>query len=194
MAPGEIGFSPNGRQVIVTTKNSGSHIDVFAVGLFGRLSSPVVNASSTPVPFSFNFSAGGSLVVAEAGASSVSTYVLNQNGTLTPQSSLADSQAALCWITADRGVDYVANAGSANLSAYRVGPGGSLSLVGTTGIVGTTGAGPIDMAASANGQYLYAEAGGAGSIGEFSVNADGSLTSVGTFSGLNPGIEGIATS
>ena len=193
MGPGDVGFTPSGRQLIVTTKDSTSDIDVFAVGPFGHLSAPVENASSTPVPFAFVFAPDGSLVVAEAGASTVSTYVVNSNGTLTAEHSLADGQAALCWITNARGVDYVANAGSNNLSAYRELPGGGLSLVGTTGVVASTGAGPIDMAASPNGQYLYAEAGGAGMVDEYGVNPDGTLTSIGSVT-VTPGFEGIAVS
>lgn len=73
-----------------------------------------------------------------------------------------------------------------------MGSGGSLSLVGTTGVVASTGAGPIDMAASWNGQYLFAEAGGAGAVDEFSVNSDGTLTFIGSVTVI-PGIEGIAT-
>ena len=42
--PGQVAFSPNGSQLIVTTKASGNAIDVFGVGRFGELSpSPVVN-------------------------------------------------------------------------------------------------------------------------------------------------------
>jgi 6-phosphogluconolactonase (cycloisomerase 2 family) len=193
MGPGEVGFTPSGRQLIVTTKASGSDIDVFSVGVFGSLSAPVLNPSSTPVPFSFVFSPDGSLVVAEAGTSSVSTYVVNSDGTLSAESSLTDGQAALCWITTAKDTYYVANAGSNSLSAYRVGPGGSLQLVGTTGIVASTGAGPIDMAASPHGQYLYAEAGGAGAVDEFAVNANGTLRVIGSVT-ITPGIEGIATS
>ncbi len=193
MGPGQVGFTPDGGQLIVTTKASGSDIDVFSVGPFGSLSAPVVNASSSPVPFSFVFAPDGSLVVAEALHSTVSTYVVNPNGTLSTESSLADGQAALCWITTAKGIDYVANAGSNNLSAYRVGPGGSLSLVGSTGVVATTGAGPIDMAASPDGQYLYAEAGGAGAVDEFAVKSNGTLGSIGSVT-VTPGIEGIATS
>jgi 6-phosphogluconolactonase (cycloisomerase 2 family) len=194
MGPGDIGFSPNGRQIIVTTKNSNSDIDVFQVGWLGSLSAPVVNASAAPVPFAFTFAPSGSLVVAEAGASTVSTYILNPNGSLTTESSLGDGQAALCWITPASGFDFVANAGSNDLSAYSVGAGGSLTLAGTsTGVVATTGAGPIDMAASPGGRFLYSEQGGAGAIGEYAVNPDGTLTSLGSVTGLNPGLEGIAT-
>jgi len=192
MGPGDIGFTPDGRQLIVTTKASGSEIDVFSIGFFGYLSKPVVNPSTTPVPFSFAFGPGGTLVVAEAADSAVSTYRVNPDGTLTGLSSLADGQAALCWITPARGIDYVANAGSNNLSGYRVGNGGSLSLVGSGGVVAGTDAGPIDMAASPDGRYLYAQAGGAGAIDEFAVDSGGGLAPIGSVTGLGAGIEGIA--
>jgi 6-phosphogluconolactonase (cycloisomerase 2 family) len=189
MSPGDIGFSPDGHHLIVTTKASGSDIDVFSVGFFGTLSTPVVNASTTPVPFAFTWGPGGSLVVAEALNSAVSTYTVNANGTLTAGSSVVDGQAALCWITPASGVDYVANAGSGTLSAYQVGQGGSLSLLG---VEATTEAGPIDMAASPDGHYLYSEDGGAGAVDGFAVNPGGSLTSIGNVEGLGSGIEGIA--
>src|SRR5262245_9599141 len=83
-APGQVGFTPDGRHVIVTTKVSGSTIDVFDVGPDGRLStSPVVNPSATPVPFAFTFAPGGRLVAGEAGASAVTTYAVQSNGMLT---------------------------------------------------------------------------------------------------------------
>src|SRR5436853_1260664 len=74
-SPGQVGFTPDGQQLIVTTKASGSMIDVFGVGENGRLSAaPVVNSSATPVPFAFTFAPSGRLVTGEAGASSVTTY------------------------------------------------------------------------------------------------------------------------
>lgn len=106
---------------------------------------------------------------------------------------LGDGQAALCWVTSADGFYYVANAGSNTLSAYTVAASGMLSLVGSTGVVATTDAGPIDMAVSASGPYLYGEAGGAGAIDEFRVNSDGSLSPLGSVAGLGAGIDGIAT-
>lgn len=79
------------------------------------------------------------------------------------------------------------------MSAYSVAPNGTPSLVGATGIVGMTDAGPIDMAASTDGSTLYVEAGGAGAVDEFHVNAGGSLSDLGSVAGLGAGIEGIAT-
>ncbi|MFZ0665556.1 MAG: hypothetical protein WAM97_07355 [Acidimicrobiales bacterium] len=193
MGPGEIGFTPSGGQLIVTTKASTSDIDVFSVGRHGQLSAPVANASTTPVPFSFTWGPNGQLVVAEAKTSNVSTYLVNSNGTLTAESTLTDGQAALCWITEASGFDFVANAGSNSLSAYQVSSTGGLSLVGSTGVVASTDTGPIDIAATPGGRYIYSEDGGAGAVDEFAVNSNGTLTAIGTVEDLGAGIEGIAT-
>ena len=48
------------------------------------------------------------------------------------------------------------------------------------------------MAASADGSTLYVEAGAAGTVDELHVNADGSLSDLGSVAGLGTGIEGIA--
>src|SRR2546423_10826663 len=82
-SPGQIGFTPDGQQVLMTTKASESTIDVFQVGANGRLSAtPVANASATPVPFAFTFTPTGRLAVGEAGASTLSTYAIQSDGTL----------------------------------------------------------------------------------------------------------------
>ena len=94
MSPGEIGFSPNGPELIVTTKGSMSSIDVFGVAPGGQLSAaPVVTPDTGNVPFSFVFSPSGQLVVAEADVSAVHTFTLGAGGTLTSLASLADAQA-----------------------------------------------------------------------------------------------------
>ena len=92
-SPGMVGFTPDGRHLIVTTKASGSMIDVFDVGPWGKLgSAPVMNASATPVPFAFSFDRRGRLVVVEAGLSTVSTYRINHDDTLTTIGSAPDGQ------------------------------------------------------------------------------------------------------
>lgn len=64
---GQVGYSPNGQFLVVTTKNSSSSYDVFTVGQNGALSSsPTVTPSTNAVPFSFNFDAHGHLVAVEA--------------------------------------------------------------------------------------------------------------------------------
>ncbi len=68
---------------------------------------------------------------------------------------------------------------------------GTPSLVAP--VAATTGAGSIDLTASANGKYLYAEAGaGGGTVFEFQINADGSLSPIGSVPGLGADIQGIA--
>jgi hypothetical protein len=95
--PGQIAFSPDGSQLIVTTKANGNDIDVFQVGWFGHLSpSPVVNAEPGAVPFAVSFDAAGHLVVAEAGPNALATFTLNPGGTVTPIEAVGTGQAATC--------------------------------------------------------------------------------------------------
>ncbi len=194
-SPGQIGFSPNGSELIVTTKASTSSFDVFTVNAAGLLSAtPTVTANPGNVPFSFTFSPSGQLVTAEAANSTVHTYMLGSGGSLTSLSaSVPDGQSALCWITPVGGYFYVANAGSNNVSAYSVASDGTPSLVDTTGVVATTDAGAIDMVASADGSTLYVEAGAAGAVDEFHINPNGSLSDLGSVAGLGAGIEGVAS-
>ena len=97
---GQIGFTPDGAHLIVTTKASSSSYDVFNVSARGSLSaSPVVTTSASPVPFAFSFDTAGHLVGVEAATSKVSTYTVNADGTLTSLGSVADGATALCWIT-----------------------------------------------------------------------------------------------
>jgi 6-phosphogluconolactonase (cycloisomerase 2 family) len=194
-SPGQVGFTPDGRKLIVTTKASGSTIDVFDVRRDGRLSDTAVeNPSATPVPFAFTFDPSGRLVMGEAGASSVTTYTINANRTLSNPQSQSDGQVALCWIVEARGFYYVSNTGSNNLSGYRIDGNGRPTLIGPTGVVATTEEGPIDMATAAGGRFLYAQTGTGGTVDEFRVRDDGTLMRLGNVAGLPVGQEGIAAS
>jgi hypothetical protein len=194
-SPGQVGFAPGGSELIVTTKASTSSLDVFSVTPAGVPSTtPTVTADPGNVPFAFTFSPSGQLVVAEAGPSALHTFTLGAGGSLTSSSaSVTDGQNALCWVTAVGADYYVDNAGSNTVSAYTVTANGTPSLVGTTGIAASTDNGPIDLTASTDGSTLYIEAGGAGAVDEFHLNPGGSLTSLGSVTGLGAGIEGIAT-
>lgn len=191
MSPGQVGFTPDGGKLIVTTKASGSMIDVFAVGPDGRLSAaPVANPSATPVPFAFTFDPAGRLVSGEAGLSSVTTYVIQPGGTLTAPKSQSDGQVALCWILQVQGFYFVSNTGSNNVSSFTIDGSGQPSLVAA--VAATTNPGPIDLASS--GSFLYVETGVNGTVDAFHVGSDGSLASIGVVDDLPPGIEGIAAS
>jgi 6-phosphogluconolactonase (cycloisomerase 2 family) len=195
-APGQVGFTPDGRQLIVTTKASGNTIDVFRVGPDGRLSAtPVRNPAATPVPFAFTFTPTGRLADGEAGASAVSTYIVEPDGTLADPRSLSDGQVALCWILRVGSYYYVSNTGSNTLSAYQIASNGQPSLVGATGVVAMTEPGPIDLTTPSGTSFLYGEtnSGTSGTVDEYRVNSDGTLTKIGVVTGLPPGIEGIAS-
>jgi len=189
-SPGQVGFTPAGNKLIVTTKASGSHIDVFQLRRDGTLSAtPVMNASATPVPFAFTFTPQGRLASGEAAMSSLTTYRLNGDGTLSDPRSQSDGQMALCWIVRARGFYYVSNTGSNNVSSFRVGPDGQPTLL--SAVAGGTNMGPIDSTVS--GRYLYVQTGSAGTVDEFRINGDGSLSPIGAITGLPVGQEGIAS-
>jgi 6-phosphogluconolactonase (cycloisomerase 2 family) len=188
MSPGQVGFTPDGGQLLVTTKASTSSIAVFGVGPDGLLSAtPVVNPSATPVPFAFTF-AGGRLVSGEAGTSSVTTYSISTAGTLGDSKSASDGQVALCWIERVGDVFFVSNTGSNTISAFRLDAGSQPTLLSAAAAV--TNPGPIDLASS--GGFLYAETGLTGTVDEFAVGPNGTLVPLGSVGGLPPGIEGIA--
>ena len=66
----------------------------------------------------------------------------------------------------------------------------SMSLVNKPAVAATTSPGTIDSAKS--GRFLYVETGTVGTVDEFRVESDGSLTPIGSATDLPPGIEGIA--
>jgi 6-phosphogluconolactonase (cycloisomerase 2 family) len=178
--PGQVAFTPNGSQLIVTTKANGSAIDVFGVGYLGYLSAtPVVNAEPGAVPFGVTFDQAGHLVVAESSSTTpaLATFALSPNGTATQLDLVPTGKAATCWIAPAGGFLYASNAGSAALSGYQENSAsGALSLLGAT----ATDPGTVDAAASADGQFLYVQTGANGIVDEFHVNGNGTLTGVGS--------------
>ncbi len=175
--PGQVAFSPDGSQLIVTTKANGNDIDVFAVSQFGFLSAgPVVNAEGATVPFAISFDGSGQLVIAQAGPDALATYDLHQDGQLTPVDALGDDQAATCWVTEADGIFYASNAGSASVSGYTISGSGALTLLGDT----STDAGTVDAAASPDGRFLYVQTGGSGIVDEFSIGVAGGLSEIGS--------------
>ena len=190
--PGQIGFTPAGSQLVVTTKNAANTVDVFADGLFGPSAQPAVTSLPGTIPFGFTFDQYGHLALTETGAGAVATFTIAPGGTLTQLGSAATGQAATCWITASpEGALYASNAGSGTESTLVTEPDGTITQLGTT----PADSGTTDAAVSSDGQYLYVQAGGPGNVNAYRIGSGGSLTETGsvTVPGAVGG-EGIAAS
>jgi 6-phosphogluconolactonase (cycloisomerase 2 family) len=123
-----------------------------------------------------SFDAGAHLVVAEAGTNAIATFRIDPKGVVVPLAQQPTGQAATCWIVRDGSRFYVSNAGSSSLSGYTDTGDGQLFSLGNT----ATGPGTVDAAASSDGRYLYAQTGADGGVDAYRVNADGSLTALGS--------------
>jgi 6-phosphogluconolactonase len=194
----QIAFDPDGDTLIVTEKAT-SAIDAYSVDWRGRAHGPVVHPSSGTTPFGFGFTPRGELVVSEAFAgaankAAVSAYALYGGIDVAPISkSVPDGETAACWIQIDEAGRYAftANAGSGNVSSYRIERDGRIVL--KNAVAGDIGSGshPVDMAMSDGGEYLYVLANGNGTVASFEVHG-GDLVRVGTVSGVPATAAGLA--
>jgi len=198
-----LAFSPDGRFLAVTEKATNS-IDVFGVEGDGTLSKIIVNPSADPGVFAVTFAPNGALLAAETGpaggsnASTVSSYAVSANGTLTAISTgVATLGNANCWnaVTPDGRFVYDSNAASANIAGFAIGTDGSLTALPGT-VVGSNPAGAtnLDIAVSSDSKFLYTLNSGNGTVGIFAIQPDGTLNSVGAVGGVTPkaGFNGIA--
>ena len=194
-SPGQVGFSPDGSKLVITTKgNAGGAVDVFNVSDDGQLSTAPTATAVGGVAFAFVFDSEGRLVIVNAAFGNLSTYDVNGNRSLSLVSAGASSgQKGACWVAAADGNFYTGNTGSANLSQYAIDENGTVVLRNPQAATGIPGA--IDMAASRDGHFLYAQSGGSGSVNAFAVNDDGSLVPIGSWTVPDGSSqEGIATS
>jgi 6-phosphogluconolactonase len=195
-APTDVVLSPNG-QFLIVTESATNKIDVFRVFPNGTLANPVVADSAGAQPFAAVFAPRGALIVGNV-SNTISSYQLDGNGSLrTITNALPTEGVATCWDVIGRfgRSVYTSNATSSTLSGFDIAPNGALTPIGNT-VVGQnpTGSSNLDVAASADGRYLYTLNGAAGTIGIFAVQEDGSLLSVRQQDGLpaSAGINGIA--
>ena len=174
--PGQIAFTPDGAQLVVTTKGNGNDIDVFGVGFGGRPSGkPTVNAEPGTVPFAIAFDPFGHLIIAEAGTNAVAAFQLSRYGTASLLHRTPTGQAATCWVTTAGSFLFASNAGAPSESGFAEAASGQLTLLGNT----ATDPGAVDAASAAGGRFLYVQTGGNGGVDEFSVAANGALAKIG---------------
>jgi 6-phosphogluconolactonase (cycloisomerase 2 family) len=181
----QVGISPNGDYLVVTEKATNTIVS-WSIGGNGLLSSRTLTASASPTPFGFAFSNRGALLVSEAvggaaNASVLSSYEAVAGGWAAVSPSVATTETAACWVvvTPNGKFAYTTNTGSASVSGFDIGHGGSLMLLDADGVTGMSGAGPIDAATSHNGRFLYVLTSGSDVISAFSIDADGSLNHIG---------------
>jgi 6-phosphogluconolactonase len=197
--PGAIRVSHDGKVLAVTGRTS-STIDTYAVHADGSLGEAVTSAASGTVPFGFDFTPSGILVTSDAGTGSASSYAAQADGVLRVVSGAVstDGQRAACWLIVGQGgrFAYVANAGSASISAFSIAADGELALLTPGGVTADLGAGaqPLDLDVSRDGRFLYVFENGTGTIGGFAVNGDGTLTAMPDTPGLvaRGGYQGLA--
>jgi len=196
--PAQVQFNNAGTELVVTEKATNT-IDVYPVvnGVAGsRVSYPSVGET----PFGFAFGKKDELVVADAyggmpGLSALTSYSLNKMGDLGLISGpVGTMQTAACWvvITNNGRFAYTSNTGSASISGYSIDNDGMISMLNSSGVTGSTGMSPSDMALSNNSRFLYSRNGGSNSISIFEVQATGALSNLGTVTGLPSGSVGIA--
>ena len=199
--PAQVQFAPGGQWLVVTEKAT-NKISTYPVGPNGAAGAGVATNASGTTPFGFGFTNSGFLVVSEAfggaaNASAVASYDAEGDGTWDVVSpSVSTTETAACWIVVTNSgrYAYTTNAGSGTISGYAIHQGG-LTLLDANGVTGNIGAGsgPSDMAVSRDSKYLYARATNPNRIAVFSIEADGSLTSLsGGATGLPAGWNGLA--
>jgi 6-phosphogluconolactonase (cycloisomerase 2 family) len=189
--PGQVAFTPDGRHLLVTTKANTNSVDVFAIDRSGAPSATAVhNVRNGAVPFALDFAPNGDVLVADAGPAAVTTLRLHDDGTLTQLSTVPTGQNGTCWVIRDGRYLFTTNPGGPSVSTLALHANAAPSVIGAT----TTDPGTVDPATSQDGRFLYVETGANGILDEFRVNADGSLTSIGSVTVANAaGAEGLAT-
>ena len=189
----QVGFSPNGRFVVVTLKD-GNGIVTYVVNPDGTTDGPTLTDSVVPAPYAFGFDDVGRLLVANAASSSVASYNIFPNGSIQYIDLLGDGQKAACWIvvTSDGAYLYTANAGSANVSGYKITVEGELGLLGKDGIAAKSDGKPLDLALSSGDGYLYVLDAAGGDIDAYKVFWDGSLLEITGVDGITATTTGLA--
>lgn len=199
VGPAEIHFGLEGDALFVTEKNT-NRIDVFQLDQAGAIRSSQTFSSTGVTPFGFAVSRGADAILVSnaaggaANASSLTSYRFDDGLLSVLAGPVPTNQSAACWVVTTRSgrFAYTTNTGSASVSGYAIAGEGTPTLLNSDGITAVTGKGPIDAGFSFSDQFLFVLNSGDSSISAFSVRRDGSLSAVGTTTGLPPASNGLA--
>jgi 6-phosphogluconolactonase (cycloisomerase 2 family) len=197
--PAQIGFSPDGRTLVVTQRGADA-IAAYPVGDDGTIGEPNTIPSSGPTPYGFAFAPNGTLIVTEAfraakGAAAASSYTL-ADGSLTPATrSLANGMSEICWavVTPDGRFGFTTNFAESTASRFRIESDGSIALDdAAAGSISDLRPGLRDEALTRDGRFLFAIDADGGTVIGWRIGMDGSLSTIASVSGLPTTIAGLA--
>jgi 6-phosphogluconolactonase len=184
-----IAFSPDGSYLLVTEKLT-NNIDAFPVQPDGTLGTLVTTKDSGAGLFAVVFAPDGALLALEAGAATISSFLV-ESGNLVPLSAgVPTLGAGTCWhaVTPDGLFVYTENSASSTISGFAIAGSGLLTALPGTNVAsypaGTTN---LDLAISGDGKYLYTLNSGNGSIGIMAIQANGTLKPLGILPALPAG-------
>jgi len=193
--PAQVSFTPDGRQLIVTEKGT-RLLDTFRVLTNGQTGGPFPQLSSGFTPFGFAFGPSNSVIISEAEnrfplEATASSYRLTGTPNLQAVSpAVHNQQTAACWVAVTADIAWVVNTGTATITSFQIGTGGSISVLNPVAASTGDGTTPIDAAASSDGNFLYVLLSATGQIAIYSING-GTLTPLPFVSGLPLSIQGI---
>lgn len=186
--PPQVEFSPDGNVLVITERfaGQGGKIVTFTVSPEGQLGNAMELPSIGRTPFGMQFREDGVLVVSEAfaeapgnpipGEGKTSSFLVLPSGALEVISASVPAMGTVtCWVelSNDGRFVWVTNTASDNITTYSLASNGQLQRLHLT----PTGKGPIGMAQSVNGKFLYVENARSSSITAFRIDqSDGSLT------------------
>lgn len=181
--PAQVGFGADGDVLVVTEKVT-NRITGYAVRRDGTLGAPVSTASAGATPFGFAFDKRDHLIVSEAPGSAASSYRVDERtgAASVISASVPNTQAAACWVavTPNGRLAFTANAGTSNLSSYRIQRSGRLELLQAVAGSNGTNAGATDMAVAQDGRQLFALAPRSAQVIAYRVDHDGRLANLGS--------------
>jgi len=199
--PAQIGFTPDGSALVVTERGTNA-IELYPVDESGRLGQPYVQPSSGPTPYGFAFTRGGTLVVTEAfgaevGRAAASSYLVGSDSITPASRSVGNGRSEICWavITGDDRYAFTTNFADGAVSRYAIADDGTLTLEDAAAGIAVDGQkGLRDEGLSSDGRFLYAIDADSQRVFGWAVDANGSLSPIGSWDGLPATVAGLAAS
>lgn len=197
----QVSFDQTGKRLVVSERQT-DNLATYRVDGAGRAGPPRSNATTEIGPFGLNFTNDNVLLSAVNNAAlplqgGAASYAINADDSLTPLSATAErnGRSDTCWIeiTDDGRFAYTTNFQTGDISSYRVGSDGRLTLIKSVAAsVHSPLPGAFDLAL-VDSRFLYAIDSNLATVSGYEIGSDGSLKALGEQSiGSLPGTFGVA--